>query len=277
MTADLLVIDMTSRVGMDALGRLIAPVTGPQQRSWLGLRLGRMPRPTLDWYRPRDSQQLLDIPLDGREPVLLLGAITPDALHALFAWEAFSRVPASAFAVPGAARVLAELHQASQTTLPLLRIHKLPSNSEHVLWFCLMEQFQAILSRKDFLSTTGGATMATPKEAVTAAMQIEGATAMALVDYRSGMVLAKAGSGLDVDLAAAGNTQVVQAKLKTAASLGLKDSIEDILITLTNQYHLIRLAPHNPGLFLYLVLDRQNGNLALARYKLAEIERNLRV
>ena len=35
--------------------------------------------------------------------------------------------------------------------------------------------------------------------------------------------------------------------------------------------------PSNTGLFLYLALDHQRGNLALARYKLTEIERNLQV
>ena len=78
-------------------------------------------------------------------------------------------------------------------------------------------------------------------------------------------------------LAAAGNAQVVQAKLKTIESLGLRKGIEDILITLADQYHLIRLVPHIPGLFLYLVLDKNKGNLALARYKLTDIERTLKV
>ena len=59
--------------------------------------------------------------------------------------------------------------------------------------------------------------------------------------------------------------------------MGLRRGIEDILITLVDQYHLIRLAPNHPGLFLYLVLDKNKGNLALARYKLSDIERNLTV
>ncbi|MBO0941160.1 hypothetical protein J1N44_05525 [Acidovorax temperans] len=109
------------------------------------------------------------------------------------------------------------------------------------------------------------------------AMGIDGAMAVALVDYRSGMCLAQAGGGMNLDLAAAGNTQVVQAKLKTVESLGLRKGIEDILITLVDQYHLIRLVPHIPGLFLYLVLDKNKGNLALARYKLTDIERTLKV
>jgi hypothetical protein len=70
---------------------------------------------------------------------------------------------------------------------------------------------------------------------------------------------------------------VVRAKTKTMEALGLRKGIEDILITLGDQYHLIRLVPNNVGLFLYLVLDKAKGNLALARYKLTDIERSLKV
>ncbi|WP_431261328.1 hypothetical protein ACQ859_05740 [Roseateles chitinivorans] len=109
------------------------------------------------------------------------------------------------------------------------------------------------------------------------AMKIDGALSAALVDYRSGMCLAQAGTGVNLDLAAAGNTQVIRAKLQTMESLGLRKGIDDILITLTDQYHLIKLMSNNTGLFLYLVLDKAKGNLALARYKLTDIERALQL
>ncbi len=97
------------------------------------------------------------------------------------------------------------------------------------------------------------------KESMNTAMGIDGAMAVALVDYRSGMCLAQAGSGMNLDLAAAGNAQVVQAKLKTMESLGLRKGIEDILITLVDQYHLIRLVPHIPGLFLLPGAGQEQG------------------
>ena len=106
-------------------------------------------------------------------------------------------------------------------------------------------------------------------------LQIDGALAVAVVDSNSGMVLGKAGGGIDLDVAGAGNTEVVRAKMKTMKSLGLKDAIEDILITLTKQYHIIRPMAERPGVFVYLVLDKAKSSLALARLKTAEIESSL--
>lgn len=106
-------------------------------------------------------------------------------------------------------------------------------------------------------------------------MQIDGATAAAVVDSNSGMVLAKAGGGVDLDVAGAGNTEVVRAKMKTMKSLGLKDGIEDILITLGKQYHIIRPLAERQGVFVYLVLDKAKSSLALARIKTAEVEASL--
>lgn len=111
------------------------------------------------------------------------------------------------------------------------------------------------------------------------AMAIDGAVAAMLVDYNSGMALGQAGdsSAINLDVAAAGNTDVVRSKLRTMDSLGLDDTIEDILITLGKAYHLIRLTESHDGLFLYLVLDKGRANLAMARHKLGALEKNLTV
>ncbi|MER6524625.1 hypothetical protein [Streptomyces sp. NPDC001508] len=112
------------------------------------------------------------------------------------------------------------------------------------------------------------------------AMAIEGALGVALVDYESGMSLGVlgGGQGLDLEVAAAGNTEVVRAKTRTLGLLGMEDSIEDVLITLGAQYHIIRpLGSSGGSLFLYLALDRSRGNLALARHALKRIEGELEI
>ncbi|WP_061298939.1 hypothetical protein [Herbidospora cretacea] len=112
-------------------------------------------------------------------------------------------------------------------------------------------------------------------------MAIDGAIGAAVVDYNSGMSLGVLGGSKDLDLqiAGAGNTEVVKAKLRTMDSLGLKDAIEDILITLSGQYHIIRpiTGRGGKGLFLYLALDRNRANLAMARHHLRAIEDKMEI
>ncbi len=112
-------------------------------------------------------------------------------------------------------------------------------------------------------------------------LEIDGSMAVALVDQASGMALATAGSakGLNLEVAAAGNTNVMRAKYDTMRELGLKEDIEDVLITLDSQYHLIRpvTSESGKGLFVYLVLDKAKANLAMARFKLSKIEKELTV
>jgi hypothetical protein len=118
--------------------------------------------------------------------------------------------------------------------------------------------------------------LANVKDSLTRIMQIDGAVAAAVVDSNSGMMLGADGGGpVNLEVAAAGNTEVVRAKRKTMKALNLRDSIDDILITLNTQYHLIRPLGSNDALFVYLVLDKSKGNLAMARHQLAAVEREL--
>lgn len=114
------------------------------------------------------------------------------------------------------------------------------------------------------------------------AMGIEGAIGVALVDYTSGLTLGVVGGSptMDMNIAAAGNTDVVRAKMRALEMLGLDDIIEDILITLDSQYHLIRLLHTRKGrdaLFLYLALSKSRANLGMARHQLRKIEAGLEV
>lgn len=108
---------------------------------------------------------------------------------------------------------------------------------------------------------------------------MDGAIGVALVDYESGTALGTLGGGptLDLELAAAGNRKWC-AKMRTLSSPAMNDTIEDILIMLGKQYHLIRRLTSSGGtLFLYLTLDRSRDNLAPARHSLKRIESALEV
>ena len=108
--------------------------------------------------------------------------------------------------------------------------------------------------------------------------KLDGLVAAALVDSGSGMMLESFVSGsFPVEMAAAANTEVLQAKLKAMDSVGLEDDIiEDILITLGTQYHLIRPLTINREIFIYIALERDRANLAMARMELKKLEASIK-
>ena len=118
--------------------------------------------------------------------------------------------------------------------------------------------------------------MATAKETLPKLMEIDGCLGTCIVDSNSGMMLGASGGGnVNLEIAAAGNTEVVRAKRKTMKTLNLNEHIEDILITLGRQYHLIRPLSSNDALFIYVVLDKSRSNLAMARHVLSQLEKEL--
>ena len=91
--------------------------------------------------------------------------------------------------------------------------------------------------------------------------------AVAVVDVGSGMALASHSNSpaINPETAAAYNTEVVKQKQKAMSALKLQgEVIEDILISLTNQLHLIKLNPAGSK-FIYLVVNSRDTNLAIAR------------
>jgi predicted regulator of Ras-like GTPase activity (Roadblock/LC7/MglB family) len=92
-----------------------------------------------------------------------------------------------------------------------------------------------------------------------------GFIAASLVDLDSGMTLAIKATRTEFDLTAASayNSELVKQKLKIMRTLGLTGTIEDMLISLTDQIHLIKLV--GPNTFLYLAVDKKQSNIALVR------------
>jgi hypothetical protein len=120
--------------------------------------------------------------------------------------------------------------------------------------------------------------MATAKETLPKLLEIDGCLGACIVDSNSGMMLGAVGGGnVNLEIAAAGNTEVVRAKRKTMKALALNEQIEDILISLGKQYHMIRPLTSNDALFIYVVLDRSRSNLAMARHLLSAIEKELTI
>ncbi|GAA0491691.1 hypothetical protein [Streptomyces olivaceiscleroticus] len=121
--------------------------------------------------------------------------------------------------------------------------------------------------------------MADIEETLRDIVRIEGVLGAAVVDYFSRLTLGAVGtSGPDLEKVAVGDTDVVRAKLFTLELLGYREErIEDILVTLDTEYHLIRplVRRRYEGVFLYLVLDRALTDPDVARGWLRAVEDRL--
>jgi hypothetical protein len=97
------------------------------------------------------------------------------------------------------------------------------------------------------------------------AQDVPGFVAASLVDLESGMTLGARSLRPDFDLTAASayNSEMVKQKLKIMKALKLETTLEDMLLTLGDQIHLIKLV--SPTSFVYLVADRSQANLAIVR------------
>ncbi len=271
------VLDLTARLGDHALAQL-GKLTLDDAGFWRDLPLSDHPRAhRVDWQRPA-AAALMSPAADAGALIVLIGPGALSRLEGVLAMARDFSGPVTLLLTPSAIVEQLWFKSRRATLPPHVEFHTLPSSEPVPMWMVMLEQITKVPAPEGLAPIPGEEAMSSNLEqSLQAAMTINGALAAALVDFNSGMCLAQAGGGMNLDLAAAGNTEVVRAKLKTMESLGLRRGLEDILITLVDQYHLIRLIPTHPGLFLYLVLDKAKGNLALARYKLSDIERGLSV
>jgi len=114
------------------------------------------------------------------------------------------------------------------------------------------------------------------QDALDELMDIDGAVGAAVVDYENGMTLGTVGGrNLDMELAGAGTTEVVRSERNIVHDLGLDEQIEDLLISLNSQYHLVRMCERHEDVFIYLVINRDKGNLGLSRRSIDQIDERL--
>lgn len=94
---------------------------------------------------------------------------------------------------------------------------------------------------------------------------LNGFIGASIVDLDTGMSLASISKypDFDLDVAAAYNSEMVKAKFKTMEALGISGGLEDMLLTLTDQLHLIKFLDDN--MFVYLAVTSAQSNLALMR------------
>jgi len=108
-------------------------------------------------------------------------------------------------------------------------------------------------------------------------LSFDGALCVAVVDSDSGMILGKAGSGVEMDLAAANASVILRARLASTRALGTKEKIDDMLISLSSQVQIIHPLPSNPSIFTYLIGDKSKSSLAMARFKATEADLLIRL
>jgi hypothetical protein len=157
------------------------------------------------------------------------------------------------------------------------REHTIKEPLQHVLMEAARLLDERGISGGDAAAEDADETQPTVQGALEDAMEIEGALGVALIDSASGLSLGTAGGSktLNVELAGAGAADFVRAEARAMAAAGVKDAIEDVMITLGKQYHLIRFLGPDLHAFVYIVLDRERANLGMARHRLAAIGRRI--
>ncbi|ATA72735.1 MULTISPECIES: hypothetical protein [Capnocytophaga] len=107
---------------------------------------------------------------------------------------------------------------------------------------------------------------------------VPGFIAVSVTEVRSGVSYGAetVNPNFDPTLASAYNLEVVKAKQNALQVLGLtpKERIEDILITLTDQIHIIDISASG-AYFIYLAVDSTRANLGLTRALLSKYKKDL--
>lgn len=233
---------------------------------------------------------------------VIIGPMQPHAvdalLHALRQAAALPtwRCPNLLFMLPPGAVWIANKIAATAWPQPLA-VHVLsePMTSASAVWNAMLGMWNQVLAQPqreaaDEASEAAGAPPsmlrvsraaldpARAQQSLAALLQLEGLVAAAVVDASTGLVLARelaADLALDFDLAAAACAQLLRAHRQAARDMGQGEQVDEVIATSGQRQTLMRPLAAHPGLVLVALLDRQRTNLALARFRLADVERSL--
>ncbi|MFF4170968.1 hypothetical protein [Streptomyces sp. NPDC001744] len=123
-------------------------------------------------------------------------------------------------------------------------------------------------------------------ECLTEAMTLPGARGASLVDWTSGLALGTAGDSPvgDHETTAAETAELARSAAEFDTFTTADDGpgaggppVEDLIVTTRAGYHVLRFVEtsFDSSVFLHLWLDRDTGNLALARMRLRDIAERL--
>ncbi|MEV4426416.1 hypothetical protein ACN9M0_13850 [Streptomyces sp. R-07] len=122
-------------------------------------------------------------------------------------------------------------------------------------------------------------------ECLLEAMALPGARGASLVDWTSGLALGTAGDSPvgDHETTAAETAELARSAAEfdsfTTADGSPEDGppVEDLIVTTRAGYHVLRFVEtsFDSSVFLHLWLDRESGNLALARIRLRDLAERL--
>ncbi|MCX5226626.1 MULTISPECIES: hypothetical protein [unclassified Streptomyces] len=122
-------------------------------------------------------------------------------------------------------------------------------------------------------------------ECLLEAMALPGARGASLVDWTSGLALGTAGDSPvgDHETTAAETAELARAAAEfdsfaaAGEDPGDEPPVEDLIVTTRAGYHVLRFVEtsFDSSVFLHLWLDRDTGNLALARIRLRDLAERL--
>lgn len=123
---------------------------------------------------------------------------------------------------------------------------------------------------------TSSASFKSIKDKLKTIMELDGVISASIVDIFTGIpIIQISNKPEEFELYCAYMVEVVKSHKNFLSKLNIQDKIEDIIINLNNNYHIVTFILKQDNLFIYVVLDKENSNLGMTRLVLMKIEEEL--